>query len=51
MTESVKKRKRKADVSEAEQPIPTMPFDEALKRMLATRPEHKAVKKPATKKK
>lgn len=32
-----------------EQPIPTMPFDEALKRMLATPPDHKTTKKQADK--
>jgi hypothetical protein len=31
-------------------PIPQMPFDEALKRVWAAKPQHKPAKKPAEKK-
>jgi len=39
-----KKAKRK------EQDVPGMPFDDALKRLLNARPQHKTAKKKSTKK-
>jgi hypothetical protein len=37
--------KRKRKPHQAETPIPLIPFDEALKRMLSSPPKHKTTKK------